>query len=492
MEFTLLESLSFVAPELVLIATIVLILALDRVLTDADRLGDIALGGIALAFVAMALVPHELSGWLFGRALAHDPFASFFKALFALATMITAWMSLGSAEVRRMSQANYYALLLAGMVGMCGMAAAGNLAVAYVSFEILSLASYGITGFVHDDRRSKEAALKFLLYGGVASALMLYGMSWTYGLTGSVDFAEIRAALAGEAPDAVPLAIALLLMLAGMGFKISMMPFHMWAPDVFSGSPIPVAAFLSVGAKAAGFALLIRVAFPTFSELLADGQWYSLAGVDGPRLLAAFAIASMTLGNLAALRQQGIKRMLAYSGVAHAGYLLMGLASASQQGLEAAMFYLVAYAFMNFGVFAVLLVVHNATGHADLAALRGLAGRGGALPAAAMVVFLFSLIGLPPFVGFFAKLYLFAAVIEQKMYVLAVAGAANTVVSVGYYFQVVRTIAIEAPPADAHEIPLAIHDRMLIVLLLAGTSVLGLASGPLLAFCRYSLEFLLD
>ena len=219
------------------------------------------------------------------------------------------------------------------------------------------------------------------------------------------------------------------------------------------------------------------------------GAWHFLAGVDWPQLLLVLSVVTMTVGNLAALQQSGVKRMLAYSGVAHAGYLLMGLVVLSTPGLEAMLFYLIAYYFMNLGAFAVLIVVHNHTGSDAIDGFRGLAWRGGAFPAVAMAAFLFSLIGVPPFVGFFAKLYLFAAVIEQKMYALALIGVLNSVISVGYYFLILRTMFLDRPPAGASAVVTTLHDYAILLILLTATCVFGLWSGPMFAFARYSLQF---
>lgn len=489
MDFGNVESLSFIAPELVLVATALVLFLVDLVVRDAEHLGDIALGGLSLALVAMAVVPHELHGWLFGRMLFHDPFASFFEVIIALAAMATVWLSIGSAEVQRMSRGEYYGLLISAVVGAVLMGAAANLLVAYLAMELLSIVSYVLTGFLRHDKRSGEAALKYLIYGGVASGVMLYGMSWIFGLCGSLDLVVIHDVLESGDPAPLTLFLALLLTLAGLGFKISMVPFHMWAPDVYEGAPIPVVAFLSVASKAAGLALLVRLLFPTFSAEGAAGSWHSLAGVDWPQLLLVLSAVTMTVGNLAALQQREIKRMLAYSGIAHAGYLLMGIAAVSDQGLHAVMFYVVAYYFMNLGAFAVLVLVHNNTGTDRLDGFRGLAWRGGALPAVAMAVFLFSLIGVPPFVGFFGKFYLFAAVIEQKLYWLALVGVLNSVVSVGYYFQILRAMFFEQADAEARPVTVTFQEQALLVVFVAGTCVLGIWSGPLHAFARYSLEF---
>ena len=276
------------------------------------------------------------------------------------------------------------------------MASASNLLMAYLSLEFVSLTSYVLTGYLRHNRRSQEAALKYLIYGGVASGTMIYGMSWIFGLTGSsITPRSILRLTTGTSASNLALFIALVLILAGIGYKIASVPFHMWAPDVYTGAPIPVTTFLSVGSKAAGFALLIRFFYPAISHLAAGGNWQALAGVDWPQLLLFICMVTMTLGNLAALQQTNIKRLLAYSSIAHAGYTLMGFVVLSDDGLRAMLFYLVTYYLMNIGAFLVVMIVANATGREDIDGLSrpGLARRQG--PGGRDGIFLFSLTGIP-------------------------------------------------------------------------------------------------
>ena len=338
-----------------------------------------------------------LSGaWLFHRMLVFDSFAIYFRALIALAAVVAVWMSIGSEEVRHCDQGEYYAILLASTFAMFLMAESANLLMAYLALEFVSLTSYILTGFLRHNRRSLEAALKYLIYGGVASGTMIYGMSWIFGLTGSLDFTVINRAL--STPGHLPVLtvfISLVLILTGMGYKISSVPFHMWTPDVYTGAPIPITTFLAIGSKAAGFALLTRFFFPAISHLAAGGSWTALAGVDWPQLLLFVCIITMTLGNLAALQQTNMKRLLAYSSIAQAGYALMGFVVLSNDGIRAMLFYLFAYYVMDAGAFLVVMIVSNSTGREDIDAYRGLAWRGGIVPAVALTIFLFSLTGIP-------------------------------------------------------------------------------------------------
>jgi NADH-quinone oxidoreductase subunit N len=499
-----LESLRFSAPELILIATAIAIFALDLVVRAKEHLGSLALFGCAAALIASIGVRMPFSdgwlvrglfgwdeGWLYSRMVVVDDFAVFFKLIFCLAAFVTVWMSLGSSELRDTDEGEYYGLVLASTVGMFYMAAAANLLMAYLSLELVSLTAYVLTGFLRRNRRSGEAALKYLIYGGVASATMIFGMSWLYGVAGSLDYARVNAALAAGAADPLTVFIAVLLVLAGLGYKTATVPFHMWAPDVYQGAPIPVTAFLSVGSKAAGFALLMRLFYPGLSQPLEEGAWRAIGGVDWPQLMLVVCMATMTLGNLAALGQQNVKRLLAYSSIAHAGYTLMGFVVLNDAGLRAMLFYLVTYYLMNLGAFLVVMVVANSTGREDLDGYRGLAWRGGAVPAVAMAIFVFSLAGLPPLAGFVGKFYLFAAVVEEKRYLLALVGFANTLVALYYYARIVRTMFLDQPRGDEGVVALDAHNAFLLWFLAVPTLVLGVYWAPVAALAERSVHFFL-
>lgn len=483
------ESLGYILPELILVATILVVFLADLVIGDKERIGEIALGGTALALFALAVSGTGASGWLFSRMIIQDPFAVFFKMVFALATLAAVWMSLGSNEIRDMRRGEYYGLLLSSALGTFFMASAANLLMAYLALEFVSITSYVLTGYLRHNRRSGEAALKYLIYGGVASGAMIYGMSWIYGLAGTMDFIGINEALRAGEPNKLALFIGIVLTLAGFGYKISAVPFHMWAPDVYQGAPIPITAFLSVGSKAAGFALLIRFFYPALSQPGPDGTWQFVAGVDWPQIVLVMSMVTMTLGNFSALSQRNLKRMLAYSSIAHAGYMLMGFVVLTNDGLQAMMFYIVAYYLMNIGAFLVVMIVANETGSEDIDAFRGLAWRGGVAPAAAMTIFLVSLIGLPPMVGFIGKLYLFAAVVKQQFYFLATVGVLNSVVSAFYYFRIIRTMFLDQPLGDERPVTVSLHNGALLYGLSLATIVLGLYWEPVAGLAHRSLKF---
>jgi NADH-quinone oxidoreductase subunit N len=399
-------------------------------------------------------------------------------------------MSVESNEVRQIHQGEYYSVLLTSALGMFFMASSSNLLMAYLSLELVSLTSYILTGALPHSRRSSEAALKYLIYGGVASGTMIYGMSWIFGMTGSLDYGMINEALSQGEASHLGLFIAFIFILAGFGYKVVFVPFHMWSPDVYQGAPTPITAFLSVGSNAAGVAILIRFFFPAVSRIGGAGNWDFIPGVEWPHVLIAVSMVTMTLGNLCALNQQNVKRMLAYSGIAHAGYILMGLVVLNDEGLKAMLFYIVVYLIMNLGAFVVVTLVANATEREDIEAYRGLVYRGAALPAVCMGIFLFSLTGLPPLAGFVGKFFLFAAVIKQEFYLLAVVAIINSVISLYYYARIVKTMFLDFPESKDQELAMTSITSPLLGILAFLTLLFGVYWGPLVHYTNQSLRFL--
>ncbi|MCW5893429.1 MAG: NADH-quinone oxidoreductase subunit N [bacterium] len=483
------DSLAFFLPELALATAILAVLLVDLVPAVRARggrewPGTLALLGAAAALVLTAGLPVlRIRGLLeaapvplFGRMLVLDPFAVFFKLLLLLALLAAVWMALRSREVHgRPHEAEFHALLLGSGLGMLLMASAANLLMAYLALELVSLCAYALTGFLRHDRRGGEAALKYLLYGGVASGTMIYGMSLLFGLAGTMDYHGIGEALGALGPDAQGvLFVALLLVLVGFGYKIAAVPFHMWAPDAYTGAPLPVSALLAVGSKAAGFALLLR--FFAFA-VGADGPAASVAGIPLVPLVWGVSVATMTLGNLAALAQTNMKRLLAYSSVAHAGYALLAVVVFRDTGVRAVLLYLAIYYVMTLGAFWIVMMMRNATGREDLDAYRGLAWRGGGPVAALLAVFLFSLAGLPPLAGFIGKFYVFAAGVQAGLYGLVVAGVLNSVLSLAYYARVVRTMFLDRPGPDDRSLAFPTGDVLAAAALGVATVVLGVRFG---------------
>jgi NADH-quinone oxidoreductase subunit N len=478
-------SLAYFLPELVLAGGVLVVLFLDLAITASGRRdasvwpGKVALitAGLALVLTlglpslgVRGLLDDPTRALLFNGMIVQDGFSVFFKVLLGLALLAAIWMSLGSREVRGApNEGEYFTLLLASGLGMFLMASAGTLLMAYLALEFVSLTSYVLTGFLRHNRRSGEAALKYLIYGGVASGAMIYGMSWLFGLTGAMDYAGIARAIAQLDPASRgAFFLALVLVLTGFGYKISSVPFHMWAPDVYTGAPIPVTAFLAVGSKAAGFAMLLR--FFHFGV----GPAPVVTSIPLGQLGALIAVATMTLGNFAALTQTNMKRLLAYSSIAHAGYALLGWVVFADAGLNAVLFYLAVYYLMNLGAFWVVMLVANATGREDLEAYRGLAWRGGSLVAVALSVFLFSLAGLPPLAGFVGKFYIFAAGVQAKLYALVVIGLLNSVVAIYYYARVVKTMFLDQPRPEDPVLAFRTIDLGAIGLLSLATLLLGI------------------
>jgi len=398
-----------------------------------------------------------------------DPFSLAFRWVAWGSVAIVLSLLMASREVDPSSVGEYVGLLLLIGVGLMLMAEANHLLMAYVAMELVSLSSYLLVGFL-DEPRSSEAALKYLLFGALASGIMLFGMSLLFGLTGELGFSELLQASMGlSGPMTNALLLSITLMLAGLAFKISMVPFHMWTPDAYEGAPIPITALLSVGPKAAGLALFARLmaalapAWPTLEPLL-----------------LALTVLTMTLGNLVALAQTNVKRLLAYSTIGQVGYLLIGLMVHTRTGIEGLLLYLVAYLFMNLGLFACVVAVVNETGHESLEAFRGLSARSPAL-ALCCAVFLLSLAGMPPLLGFFGKFLLFGAALEAGKPLLAIAGIVNSAIALTYYVNIIRLMYLNAPQRaePLHTTPAL---RWALAVCGAATVLLGLFPGPLLTW----------
>jgi NADH-quinone oxidoreductase subunit N len=491
MDLKNLASLNFFYPEIILSCTILLLIVVDLMVRSQRALATFAIIGCVASLIATFNLYGAQQGWLFHRMIILDNFSLFFKVFALVAAILTIWMSLGSDEIRQVHQGEYYTLLLTCALGMFFMASSSNLLTAYLSLELVSLTSYALTGFLPHNRRSSEAALKYLIYGGVASGTMIYGMSWIFGMTGSLDYAAIQSAVAQNQMNKAALFMAFIFIMAGFGYKIVFVPFHMWSPDVYQGAPTPFTAFLSVASNASGLAIMVRFFFPGVSRMVADGDWNFVVGVEWPHVLLFVSMITMTVGNLCALNQKNLKRMLAYSGIAHAGYMLMGLAVLTNDGLRAILFYVVVYLIMNLGAFLVVVMIANVTGDENIDNYRGLAWRGAVVPAVCFAVFLFSLTGLPPFAGFIGKFFLFAAVLKQggAFVFLALVAIVNSVISLYYYAKVVKTMFLDAPDPGDKTISVAAKNFTLLIPLTVLTVVLGIYFSPLSQYTSQSLKF---
>ena len=488
-------SLKYFYPEASLIGTVIVLIVLD--LAFKGRRGKwqawVALAGLApaLAF-SIDLYAGGESGSLFTGMLALDSFAGFFRILFIGASALTVLISVISSDTSRgENQGEYYAFLLMITLGMFLLASSMDLLMIYLSLELVSITSYVLAGFLKGVRRSSEAALKYVIYGGVSSGIMIYGMSLLYGLAGSTNLIEIYQALSTASPSTeVALFVSILFVLAGFGYKIATVPFHMWTPDVYEGSPTPVTAFLSVGPKAAGFAVLIRFFYMAMAGPgPAEGLWTPVSDIGWPLLLGLLSAGTMTVGNLIAINQNNVKRLLAYSSIAHAGYILMGFVLLSAEGLKAMLFYLVVYLIMNIGAFLVVIIVSNQLNSEEIDAYTGLGWRAPFL-AAAMTVFLFSLTGIPPTAGFIGKFYLFAAIFSKdEFYWLAIVGILNSVVSLYYYARIIKAMFLVDNPGLPRLKISPLHTTLLSVLVVP-TILFGIYWAPLAEFVARSLKFL--
>ncbi len=471
------RDVGLIGPELYLVALAVVVLIMDLALPSARRKEIAALAGLGLLagilpVIALLGVGPQTD---FLGAFVLDDLAVLFKFVFVVAGALTVLLATDVFLGQRCGFGEFFVVLVVFVLALCLMASSGDLIVFYLSFELSSLCGYLLACWLQGDPKSTEAGLKYFIFGAAASGVMLYGLSLLYGITGTLTLGGIAEGLQTGCGYLGPAAAGLVL--AGLGYKIAMVPFHWWVPDVYEGAPTPVTAFLSVGPKLAGFALLLRVLQPLAAT--SPYVW--------PVALGVLAVITMFAGNLLAIRQQNIKRMLAYSSIAHAGYLLIGVTVATRDpfGLKAVAVYAVAYLFMNLGAFAVALHVEHETGSSEIAAFAGLARR---LPgvALAMVVLLLSLVGIPPTVGFVGKLMLFGAALKTPGFMwLAVAGALNSIISVYYYMNVAREMyfggIVEAPERAA---PRTVG--VVVLVAVAGVLLLGLLPQQLLSLAEVS------
>ncbi len=416
----------YILPEILLTAGALIVLAVDVLFPKGDRvilgatLATLAVtGGVVLAFAGVDIT---VSAGL----LAIDGFAAFFKSIFIISAVLTVLMSVPYLKIEGVRPGEYCFLILCATLGMMFMASGIDLITLFIGLETMAISFYILAGFLKPNQRSNEAAVKYFLLGAFSLGILLYGMSLLYGATGTTNLAGIAESVA-DSEGSLLLSLALILVAAGMGFKIAAVPFHMWAPDVYEGAPTPVTAFLSVGSKAASFAMLLRIFVEGLPGLVADWQL----------IFWVLAAVTMTVGNIAALTQTNTKRLLAYSSVAHAGYVLIGLVAATGRGVAAAMVYLFVYAFMQLGAFAVITMLRRKDVVGDeLKDLSGLYLRQ-PLAAVAMLIFMLSLGGIPPTAGFMGKLWLFSAAIESGLVWLAVIFVVNSVISLYYYYRIV-------------------------------------------------------
>ncbi|MBC7927261.1 MAG: NADH-quinone oxidoreductase subunit N [Bryobacteraceae bacterium] len=473
-----------ILPELILTLAGVLIMLLEGMRNeneDSSLIPAVTLISIVAA-IGASFISFSNPGTAFHGMIVVDGFATFFRVL-VLVVGLLAFLSSGPYLSReRAHTGEYWGLLIFSLVGQCIMAAANELMMIFIGLEISSIATYILCGYLRDDKRNNESALKYFLLGSFATAFFLYGIAWIYGITGSTNLLEIRAAL--SAPSA-SVSVALVgtsaaLMFVGFAFKISVAPFQVWAPDVYQGAPAPVAAFMSAGPKAAAFAILIRVFMTAFESV--SVRWEPVFWVC--------ALLTMIVGNFAALAQSNVKRLLAYSSIAHAGYVLVSITAHNDVGVQAAMFYLASYAFMNLGAFAV--ITHVARRGEQFLRIDDMAGLGYRQPLVAglMTVFLLSLIGVPLTGGFFGKFYVFKAALDANLVWLTILGLLNSAVAAFYYLRLIVVMYMNEPGESTDTLqPMSAGTSAALWASAVGTVVLGIFPGFVLDFAGRSAHF---
>jgi NADH-quinone oxidoreductase subunit N len=435
-------------PEIILTAALLCVVIGDIAFPRIRRSVTFILAALGLAFAFIYSIPlfSAESGSLFFGVVALDSMAVFFKLFLILTSFLVLLSVPGCKEMPQKSLGEFHTLLLGVTLAMILLASSMDMLMLYLSLEMVSVGSYIMVAYLKNNRQSNEASLKYLLFGAVATGAMLYGMTILYGMTGTTKLATIREVLATSVTtgdNAAMLLIASILVLAGFGFKTAAVPFHFWCPDVYAGAPTPVTAFLSVAPKAAGFAALVRFFFTGLSSSPANADyWTQFSFINWQVVVIIISIITMTFGNIAALRQTNMKRLLAYSSIAHAGYIFMGAVVLTSQGLQSILIYLITYLFMNLGAFFIVIEIFNRTDSFDLENYKGIRRRSPFL-SYAMAVFMFSLMGIPPLAGFWGKLYVFAAAVNGDLIWYAAIGALNSVIAVYYYARVIKTMLID-------------------------------------------------
>jgi NADH-quinone oxidoreductase subunit N len=494
----ILDNLSKFYPETALTVTILLIAVVELFFKKKTKVsGIIALIGLAVTMVFTLLQYRMSQQAIFSQMVVVDPFSIFFKILFILSAFLIVFFSFMSNEIRDMEYKTqeYYALIISLTLGGFLMSSSVNLLMMYISLEMVSLSSYVLAGYFKKTNRSVEAALKYVIYGGVSSGLMLFGISILYGMCGSTDLFAISGYLSSNPINYITLLIAVFLIIAGFGYKISAVPFHFWTPDVYEGAPLPITALLSITSKAAGFAMMIRFFLVAFRNTAASIPFHqtgfsfeSLPGFHWNEIFAVIAVATMTLGNFVAIWQDNIKRLLAYSSIAQAGYILLGFVVVSPQGISAMIIYLIVYYLMNLGAFFVAIMISNKYHTESINEMKGLGYRSPFL-CVMMGIFLFSLSGIPLTAGFIGKFYLFSALINSGYIWLTIIGLMNSVVSLYYYVKILKNMFILRPAENnSSRIGFGWGYNVLLLVLAVPTIILGVYFAPLTKFAEYSIQ----
>ncbi len=417
-------------PEIVFLGLALFVLLAELFIKSKETIGLMVIVSVA----ATAYMIPQSFGVTFSGMFISDGYSSFFKFIFLLNLILTILISIQYIQIERAEFGEYYTVLMFSTLGMMIMASAGDLIVLYLGLELMALSTYILAGFIRHDARSTESALKYFLLGAFSSAILLYGIMLLYGLTGTTDIMKLSSLLMKNGMRLQSI-FAIVMVMVAFGFKIALVPFHMWAPDVYEGAPTSITAFMSVGPKAAGFAVIGRVFLTGLEGFSADWRL----------LLVVLSIATMAVGNIIAIQQHNLKRMLAYSSIAHAGYAVLGVIAGNTEGLSATMNYLLIYAFMNIGAFSVLVLLRNEQERIEtLEQIKGLA-RNHPFASALMLIFMFSLTGIPPTAGFVGKFFLFRALVYSGYTWLAVVAVVFSAISAYFYLRVVMYMYMYEP-----------------------------------------------
>jgi NADH-quinone oxidoreductase subunit N len=458
-------------PEIFLLFWAILIFVVDFFLKEDKRknLGYLSLLGI---LITLGLLFFSAQGDMFGGAYSYDSLSLFFKIVFLLSTFLAILVSIDFVSKFRSFKGEFFGLILFSTVGMMLLSSARELIFLYVSLELVTIPLFVLAAYLKPDRKSAEAGLKYMLLGAISSAILLYGISLIYGITGTTFLHEIMTVLIRDylhkGAIGPGLFLSFIFFIAGFGFKLALVPFHMWAPDVYEGAPTPITAFLSVGSKAAGLVAFLRVFFESFSVYSPD--WVTI--------VAVLAALSMIIGNVIALLQTNIKRMLAYSSIAQVGYILVGLVAISVRGVSSVAFYTLAYLFANLGAFVVAIAFELQTGSSEIKDYSGLSRSSPSL-SLLMTIFLLSLVGIPPLAGFVGKYFLFAAAIEKRLIWLVVIAVLTSVISLYYYVGVIREMYF-SKKEGGEKIFLPFGIKLALLICIIGVILVGLFPNPFL------------
>lgn len=490
----ILVSLNKFLPELTVIITLLVCVILEIIIRKKSPVvSAVAILGLLVTayFVYLQTGKQEI---LFSKMIVIDPYSVYFKFLFILSSIFVILFFDLSKEISSSTHSNEYTVLILSLVlGAFLMSSSVNMLMMYLSLELASLTSYILAGYTKKFRRSSEAAVKYVVYGAASSGIMLYGMTLLYGFTGSMNIYEVSVFLSSASFSNPFIIVVLVMIAAGMGYKISSVPFHFWTPDVYEGSPTPVTAFLAVTSSAAGFALIGRFFITTFASSFTtvNGYYQIIQGINWQEILIVLSVASMIVGNFVAIWQKSMRRLLGYSSIAQAGYMLAGLVVANQLGITALLIYLGAYLFMNLGAFFATMMIVNRIDSDNIDDMKGLAYRSPVV-CTAMALFMLALAGIPATVGFIGKFYLVVSLLQPGtgLLWLALVLMLNSVVSLFFYFKVVRKMFLEKPDEENNtKIDFGFSYNIVLILLAVPTVLFGLYFTPLVKWAEASAVF---